>query len=43
VTRIAACGNISWKVAMNGIDPPTPMSTGFAPSQAVVKAARAAS
>ena len=42
VTRIAAFGNISWKVAMNGIDPPTPISTGATPSQAAVNAARAA-
>ena len=42
VTRIAASGNSSWNVAIIGIDPPTPISTGSVPSQASVNAARAA-
>ena len=39
----AASGNSSWNAAMNGIEPPTPMSTGSVPSQAAANAARAAS
>src|SRR5207342_2471109 len=43
VTRTLASGNASRNSAMNGIDPPTPMSTGAVPSQASVNAVRAAS
>lgn len=43
VTNTLAAGNFSKNSAMNGIDPPTPMSIGAVPSQASVKAARAAS
>src|SRR5690242_19936676 len=42
VTRIDAFGKSSWNVAMNGIEPPMPMSTGSAP-HASVNAERAAS
>src|SRR4051812_40997666 len=43
VTRIAASGNRSWRVATTGIEPPIPTSAGAVPSQAAVRAARAAS
>ncbi len=43
VTSTLASGNASRNSAMNGIEPPTPMSIGSVPSQASVKAARAAS
>ena len=43
VTSTLASGIASRNSAMNGIDPPTPMSTGSVPPQASVKASRAAS
>src|SRR5207342_809508 len=43
VTRTLASGNASRNSAMNGIDPPTPMSIGSTPSQACLNARRAAS
>ena len=43
VTSTLASGNASRNSAMNGIEPPTPMSIGSVPSQASANAARAAS
>ena len=43
VTRTDASGKVSRNSAMNGIEPPTPMSTGSVPSHASAKALRAAS
>ena len=42
VTSTLACGYAFTNSAMNGIDPPTPMSIGAVPSQASANAARAA-
>ena len=42
VTRMLAPGNASWNSAINGVEPPVPMSTGAAPSQASARAECAA-